>query len=104
MAFEKGNEFGKGRPKGSVNSLTKESKEILALALKGEIEKVSGYIQKIKSPKDKIDAISKLLPYFLPRLSNGDLKIETEGEPLPFDYTQLSEKALNEILELMKDE
>jgi hypothetical protein len=79
--FEKGNKHGKGRHKGSVNRLTSQAREALANALAGEVNKIPQYIKRIKSPEKKIEAISKLLPYFLPRVSKDiDLSIETSNK------------------------
>jgi hypothetical protein len=38
MAFEKGNNVGKGRPKGSSNLVSKEIREFSAMLLQGEVE------------------------------------------------------------------
>lgn len=101
MAFEKGNELGQGRPKGSLNRLTRESREILAEMVRGEVANIGRYMDQIKDPVKKLDALSKFLPYLLPRLGAGELMIETQQARLPFDYTQLSEQALKEVLHLI---
>src|SRR5688572_9968831 len=99
MPFKKGNAFGTGRPKGSLNMLTVEARENLACVLKGEIDHIGTYIKKIKAPEKKIEAISKLLPYFLPKLSSADLQV-TDVNPDVIDFTRLSPGALDEILKL----
>lgn len=102
MKFEPGNSYGKGRPKGSTNKIVQESRDLLTSILKGEIEKVGDYLNSIKTPRAKIDALTKLLPFCLPRLSSGDLNVEMEAPAYPVDFSQLSEPALMEVLKLME--
>lgn len=65
--------------------------------------KVLDYLEAL-NPEKKIDAIAKLLPYFLPRLTSGDLAIESNDENFPVDYTKLSAEELKEVLNLINDE
>ena len=102
MPFQTGNKFGTGRPKGSLNKLTQDSRQALASVLSGEIEKIGEYLDAL-NPEKRIDAISKLLPYFLPRLTSGDLMIESTERPIPFGYTKLSDSALKEVLNLIHE-
>jgi len=73
-----------GRPAGSQNKTTKEFRESLHEALKGDIERIPEYLRELNA-KDKLDALSKLLPYVMPRYStieiDGSLSME-KREPL----------------------
>ena len=62
MPFKKG-ESGNpiGRPKGSVSTTTKLIREHISQAIDGN--KIMEMLDKIESPTEYINAISKLLPY-----------------------------------------
>jgi hypothetical protein len=55
-----------GRPKGSLNKTTSETKELLKNIVSNQLDKVEKLLNSLE-PKEKIDAIIKLLPYVLPR-------------------------------------
>ena len=55
-----------GRPKGSLNRVTQEVKNVLECALAREIELLPDHLSEL-SAKDRINALSKLLPYAMPR-------------------------------------
>ncbi len=103
MPFKEGNEFGKqGRPIGSSNKITSEAREALAKALSGELEGISKQLERITDPKDRIDALSKLLPYMMPKLSSSDVTVEdVTPEALGhFDFTQLPQASLQQIFNI----
>ena len=82
MAFEKGNNLGKGRPKGSSNLVSKEIREFSAMLLQGELE-----ILKAKLPTlndgDYLKAIAMLYKNVLPAQKQIE---QTEPEhPLNFE-------------------
>ena len=82
MAFEKGNNLGKGRPKGSSNLVSKEIREFSAMLLQGELE-----ILKAKLPTlndgDYLKAIGMLYKNVLPSQKQIE---QTEPEhPLNFE-------------------
>jgi hypothetical protein len=56
------------RPKGSLNKSTLEIKQIIHEALSFHLDSINDYINALETPKDKIDAICKLLPYIAPKL------------------------------------
>lgn len=84
MPFKKG-ESGNigGRPKDAVNKATKEFREILSAACGGAIEEIPDLLGRIKDPKEKIDALTKLLPYFAPKLQNIEIKDDRPDEAEP---------------------
>ena len=63
-----------GKPKGAVNQTTKEFRESLHEALKGDIERIPEYLKELNA-RDKLDALSKLLPYVMPKYQS----IEIDG-------------------------
>ncbi len=81
--FEVGNTVG-GRTKGSMNRVTKFSREVLTLALAGQEENIRNALEKLsqKNPEAYISAVAKLLNYAIPKLqateisANGNTKIE----------------------------
>ena len=65
---------GSGRPKGSLNSSTKEFREALSHSI--DSYKLTGMLNKIEDPMDYINAVSKLLPYCLPKVKPIDTEIQ----------------------------
>ncbi len=81
--FAVGNTVG-GRTKGSINRVTKFSREVLTMALAGQEENIRNALEKLanKNPEAYIGAVAKLLNYAIPKLqateisANGNTKIE----------------------------
>tara|TARA_R100000654_G_scaffold72960_1_gene105270 strand:- start:306 stop:674 length:369 start_codon:yes stop_codon:yes gene_type:complete len=81
--FAVGNTVG-GRTKGSMNRVTKFSREVLTMALAGQEENIRNALEKLaeKNPEAYIGAVAKLLNYAIPKLqateisANGNTKIE----------------------------
>ena len=61
-----------GKPKGTQNRTTKTTREALKKALAGHIKALPQYLDKIENPKDKVDALAKILPYILPKMKEED--------------------------------
>jgi len=80
MPFKKGTSGNPiGRPKGSVSTTTKLIREHISQAIDGN--KIMEMLDKIDSPTEYINAISKLLPY-----SIGKIKAYEEIEEIePID-------------------
>ena len=75
MPFSKGNSGNPlGRPKGSLNSSTKEFRELLSHSI--DSNKIIEMLNKIEEPVDYINAVSKLLPYCLPKVKPIDTEIQ----------------------------
>ena len=80
MPFTKGNSGNPlGRPKGSLNHSTKEVRELLSSAL--NTNKIKEMLERIEEPTDYINAISKILPYCVPKVKPIDVEIEN-SEPI----------------------
>ena len=79
MPFKKGTSGNPiGRPKGSVSTTTKLIREHISQAIDGN--KIKEMLDKIDSPTEYINAISKLLPYSIGKVKAFE-EIE-EFEPL----------------------
>ena len=79
MPFKKGTSGNPiGRPKGSVSTTTKLIREHISQAIDGN--KIMEMLDKIESPTEYINAISKLLPYSIGKIKAYE-EIE-EREPI----------------------
>ena len=80
MPFTKGNSGNPlGRPKGSLNHSTKEVRELLSSSI--DSRKIIDMLNRIEEPTEYINAITKLLPYCLPKVKPIDAEIEN-SEPI----------------------
>ena len=73
MAAPKGHNFGKGRPKGAPNKANSEVRDILRSVCQSTIDNLEAILDSIDTPKDKIDALSKLMPYFVSKMPNVNI-------------------------------
>lgn len=69
------------RAVGTPNRISKEIKEKILSGIDLHINLLSDYINSIESPKDKVDAIAKLLPYLIPKLREIDVTSEQKQMP-----------------------
>ena len=74
-AFVVGNALG-GRTKGSMNRVTKFSREVLTMALAGQEKNIMFALEELaeKNPEAYINAIAKLLNYAVPKLQSTEIK------------------------------
>lgn len=63
--MEKRNKTG-GRKKGTPNRITSDAKEVLQKIITKEIKGISKLLEKL-DPEDRVEAITKLLPYIIPK-------------------------------------
>ena len=54
------------RTKGAVNKTTAETTELLQKIVSNELDHIEGMLNKLE-PKERIDAVIKLLPYIVPK-------------------------------------
>jgi hypothetical protein len=66
-----------GRPKGAVNKTTAETKELIQKIVSNELDSITDLLEKLE-PKERIDAVIKLLPYIVPKQSEVSI---TDPEP-----------------------
>ena len=55
-----------GRTKGTLNKTTLETKELIKTIVSNEMETITELLEQL-TPKERIDAIIKLLPYIVPK-------------------------------------
>lgn len=94
MGNNTGKKYG-GRTKGTPNKTTAETKEILKTVLGRELDKLGTLLNKLE-PMERVNAISKLLPYILPK--QNELKAEVTIEDRPMSAEERNRK----IAELKK--
>lgn len=71
-----------GRTKGVVNKTTAETKEILQKIVSNELDNISTLLEKLE-PKERIDAVIKMLPYIVPKQQEVELK---ESKPISISF------------------
>lgn len=60
-----------GRPKGSKNRLTLETRQLIQSFVSKELESIGERIEQLE-PKERLDVLIKLLPYIVPRQRDID--------------------------------
>lgn len=114
-SFKKGRQKTGGRKKGTPNKMTVTIREQLKKAIEPFLEDMENTINDIVEPKDKVDAIAKILPFIIPKYQsttiNDDSKrnITLEEYLVDMDNTYkktqitISEKKLK-IVDFYEDE
>ncbi|TXE10503.1 hypothetical protein ES711_00925 [Gelidibacter salicanalis] len=88
----------KGRPKGKSNKTTQEIKDLMQSFLESKIDELDEVYDQLE-PKDKINAMIKMLPYLVPKQLQMDLNA-THTQNVKYDFSQLSDDELHKFLEL----
>ena len=84
MPFKKGTSGNPiGRPKGSVSTTTKLIREHISQAIDGN--KIMEMLDKIDSPTEYINAITKLLPYAIGKVKPADFET-SDIEPISIHF------------------
>ena len=84
MPFKKGTSGNPiGRPKGAVSTTTKLIREHISQAIDGN--KIMEMLDKIDSPTEYINAISKLLPYAIGKVKPADFET-SDIEPISIHF------------------
>lgn len=78
-----------GRKIGSPNKVTGEVRELLHNAFKGELENISTTLKKLTS-KERLEMLSKFLPYIAPKLQTVTLTTDADGEAVVINETIIS--------------
>ena len=94
MANTTGKKFG-GRQKGTpnkINTTTAETKQMLQNVVTKQIEKLETTLNKLE-PVERVNALSKLLPYILPK--QQDIAIT--------NYEEFSEEERERRIEVLKN-
>jgi len=59
-----------GRPTGTENRTTKETRKLLVDLLSGQLAQIPDLLDKVTDPEKKLNLIIRLLPYFVPKLES----------------------------------
>lgn len=70
-----------GRQKGTPNKVTSETKKMIAELVQHGLQKAKTKLDAIENPKDYLDALSRYLPYVLPK--QQEVKVEDVGDKAP---------------------
>jgi len=85
-----------GRAKGTPNRTTAETKELLQTIVSKELNKLGVILEQLE-PIERVNAISKLLPYILPKQNEVKAEITTDkllsGEDRDRRIAELIKKA-----------
>jgi len=91
MPFKKGTSGNPiGRPKGSVSTTTKLIREHISNAIDGN--KIKEMLEKIESPTEYINAITKLLPYSIGKVKSYEEVEEIEPISININFADTKEE------------
>ena len=88
MPFTKGNDLGKGRPKGKTNKVTEEAKVVFLQVMEGEMDNIQDSLQVLRENSDEkyLKALSSMMRYFMPKMVETEVTFnEPVGQPSWFD-------------------
>lgn len=71
-----------GRTKGVANKTTAETKEIIQKIVSNELDNIEILLKQLE-PKERIDAVIKMLPYIVPKQQEVELK---ESKPIIISF------------------
>ena len=98
MPFKKGTSGNPiGRPKGSLNTTTKLIREHISQAIDGN--KIKEMLDKIESPTEYINAITKLLPYSIGKVKAYEEIIETEPMDIKITFVDSKGEEIEELID-----
>ena len=95
--FEKGNEVGRGRPKGAKNRTSEEAKSIINRIVDKSLTWAEEDIEKLRK-KDPIQAFQlamKLMEYAYPKLKSVEMKAEIDNKISQINVT-IAQKNIDE--------
>jgi hypothetical protein len=108
MAFQKGNNQGKGRPKGSQNRTTAQMKEYIQVVSKHLEDELLSDID-VLSPSERVKLWIQIQEFFIPKLSRQESQLEAEEKNLTItivrpepDYSNLTSDELKTLEKIMK--
>lgn len=88
MPFEKGHPGGPGRPKGSLDKVTREVKEAFAMVLQNKLPEFESWLERVAEddPAKAIDLAIKLSERFVPALARQEIT-GADGKDLNMTFT-----------------
>tara|TARA_B100000902_G_C26844946_1_gene685267 strand:- start:133 stop:459 length:327 start_codon:yes stop_codon:yes gene_type:complete len=108
MAFEKNNKFGKGRPKGSKNSNSKEIREMITQIVADNLDETKQRLSNLKDA-DYFKAMGMLMKHVLPQ--QKQIEQNTFDHPTNFQIEIIDridqvrdDNTLDKVIDLMANE
>lgn len=78
-----------GRPKGSLNKTSVQTKKIIEKLVSSELKNIDSLLEQL-DPKERLDALIKLLPYVIPK--NTHIEIDAPAHQFqPIRLTVIEE-------------
>ena len=98
MPFKKGTSGNPiGRPKGAVSTTSKLIREHISNAIDGN--KTKEMLDKIDSPTEYINAVTKLLPYSIGKVKAYEEIIETEPMDIKITFVDSKGEEIEELID-----
>lgn len=79
-----------GRPKGAVNKTTAQTKKIIEKIVSKELKNIDSLLEQLE-PKERLDAIIKLLPYVMPKNTHIEIDAPAGHQFQPITLTVIEE-------------
>lgn len=89
-----------GRKAGTPNKSTQEMRDFMQAFLESKLDDLNEVFEQLK-PKDKINALIKLLPYLMPKQMQMDVQA-THKQVVKHDLSKLSDSELHKLLEMQE--
>ena len=86
-----------GRTKGSANRTTQQMRDLLLEAFGGEFSRIPEYMKTL-APKEKLDIITRVLPYLCPKLEAvTDTTNDDDGKAITLNRTIIQGGGMGEM-------
>jgi hypothetical protein len=95
MAEFRGVRNANGRPKGAVNKTTAQTKKIIEKLVSSELKNIDSLLEQLK-PKDRIEALIKLLPFVIPKQQEISIDAPHQLQPMTLTIVETLQIAANE--------
>jgi hypothetical protein len=95
--FQKGNKLGPGRPYKGRDKISTSTRARLEKLFSENMPKVRKELKELKGA-EYLEAITKMLPFIVPKLQASDLKVETTTNSSPSPLKGLSAETLRRLL------
>ena len=79
-----------GRPKGSLNKTSVQTKKIIEKLVSSELKNIDSLLEQL-DPKERVDAIIKLLAYVIPKNSHIEIDAPALNQLQPITLTIVEE-------------